>query len=77
MLKLIGVSVSNVFDQVDAQIYLWKWNTRIVITDVDGTITKSDVLGQMMPLVGKDWTQLGVTRLFSAIKVLGCLSFDQ
>jgi phosphatidate phosphatase LPIN len=38
MHKLIGVS--NVFDQVDAQIYLWKWNTRIVITDVDGTITK-------------------------------------
>ncbi|CAK9872843.1 unnamed protein product [Sphagnum jensenii] len=57
--------------QVDAQIYLWKWNTRIVITDVDGTITKSDVLGQMMPLVGKDWTQLGVTRLFSAIKENG------
>eukprot|EP00250_Pteridium_aquilinum_P012127 c20525_g1_i1 orf=734-2614(+) len=32
--------------QVDASIYLWKWNTRIVISDVDGTITKSDVLGQ-------------------------------
>ena len=31
---------------------------------------RSDVLGQVMPLVGKDWTQLGVTRLFSAIKVL-------
>ncbi|XP_047156468.1 phosphatidate phosphatase PAH2 isoform X3 [Vigna umbellata] len=26
--------------QVDAQIYLWKWNTRIVISDVDGTITR-------------------------------------
>ncbi|KAJ9672638.1 hypothetical protein PVL29_026029 [Vitis rotundifolia] len=25
--------------QVDARIYLWKWNTRIVISDVDGTIT--------------------------------------
>ncbi|KAJ9672622.1 hypothetical protein PVL29_026018 [Vitis rotundifolia] len=24
---------------VDARIYLWKWNTRIVISDVDGTIT--------------------------------------
>jgi phosphatidate phosphatase LPIN len=56
--------------QVDARVYLWKWNTRIVISDVDGTITKSDVLGQVMPLVGKDWTQSGVARLFSAIKVL-------
>lgn len=26
--------------QVDARIYLWRWDTRIVITDVDGTITK-------------------------------------
>ncbi|KAL0915039.1 hypothetical protein M5K25_015436 [Dendrobium thyrsiflorum] len=57
--------------QVDAHIYLWKWNARIVISDVDGTITKSDVLGQVMPLVGKDWTQSGVARLFSAIKENG------
>ncbi|KAF8402814.1 hypothetical protein HHK36_010905 [Tetracentron sinense] len=82
--------------KVDAHIYLWKWNARIVISDVDGTITntvqilglfivfftsriqvfkalscRSDVLGQFMPLVGKDWTQSGVARLFSAIKENG------
>ncbi|XP_038695696.1 phosphatidate phosphatase PAH1-like isoform X1 [Tripterygium wilfordii] len=57
--------------QVDAHIYLWKWNARIVISDVDGTITKSDVLGQFMPLVGKDWTQSGVAKLFCAIKENG------
>ncbi|XP_048127104.1 phosphatidate phosphatase PAH1 [Rhodamnia argentea] len=57
--------------QVDAHIYLWKWNAKIVISDVDGTITKSDVLGQFMPLVGRDWTQSGVARLFSAIKENG------
>ncbi|KAM1669515.1 hypothetical protein ACFX2K_043612 [Malus domestica] len=57
--------------QVDARIYLWKWNTRIVISDVDGTITKSDVLGQFMPLVGVDWSHIGVTNLFSAIKENG------
>ncbi|XP_050365058.1 phosphatidate phosphatase PAH2 [Argentina anserina] len=57
--------------QVDARIFLWKWNTRIVISDVDGTITKSDVLGQFMPLVGVDWSQTGVTHLFSAIKENG------
>ncbi|KAJ9186715.1 hypothetical protein P3X46_002259 [Hevea brasiliensis] len=54
--------------KVDARIYLWKWSTRIVISDVDGTITKSDVLGQFMPLVGIDWSQTGVAHLFSAIK---------
>ncbi|KAE8729186.1 Phosphatidate phosphatase PAH2 [Hibiscus syriacus] len=57
--------------QVDARIYLWKWNTRVVISDVDGTITKSDVLGQFMPLVGIDWSQTGVAHLFSAIKENG------
>jgi hypothetical protein len=35
-------------------------------------IFRSDVLGQVMPLVGRDWSQSGVARLFSAIKV--CLT---
>jgi hypothetical protein len=35
--------------------------------------SRSDVLGQVMPLMGRDWTQSGVTRLFSAIKVLSCV----
>lgn len=39
-------------------------------------ISRSDVLGQFMPLVGRDWTQSGVARLFGAIKVFYfCLSF--
>ncbi|KAI3726688.1 hypothetical protein L1987_66488 [Smallanthus sonchifolius] len=57
--------------KVDAKIYLWRWDARIVISDVDGTITKSDVLGQFMPLVGRDWSHIGVTHLFSAIKENG------
>ncbi|WZZ05995.1 hypothetical protein YC2023_091916 [Brassica napus] len=56
---------------VDAHIYRWRWDTKIVISDVDVTITKSDVLGQFMPLVGRDWTQSGVAKLFSAIKEKG------
>lgn len=35
---------------------------------------RSDVLGQFMPLVGRDWSQTGVAHLFSAIKV-GCVIF--
>lgn len=57
--------------QVEAHMYVWKWNAKIVISDVDGTITRSDVLGQVMPLVGRDWSQSGVARLFSAIKENG------
>nr|XP_025886636.1 phosphatidate phosphatase PAH2-like isoform X2 [Solanum lycopersicum] len=57
--------------QVDARIYLWRWDANIVISDVDGTITRSDVLGQFMPLVGRDWSQTGVAHLLSAIKENG------
>ncbi|MCD9558490.1 hypothetical protein HAX54_015877 [Datura stramonium] len=57
--------------QVDACIYLWRWDSKVVISDVDGTITRSDVLGQFMPLVGMDWSDRGVAHLFSAIKENG------
>ncbi|XXQ37635.1 phosphatidate phosphatase [Plasmodiophora brassicae] len=52
---------------VEAYIYLWKESDRIVVSDVDGTITRSDLLGNIMPLMGKDWSQYGVTSLFSNI----------
>jgi phosphatidate phosphatase LPIN len=38
-----------------------------VISDIDGTITKSDVRGQLLPKFGKDWSQLGVASLFAKI----------
>lgn len=41
-----------------------------LVQSVDIYCSRSDVLGQFMPLVGKDWTQSGVAKLFSAIKVL-------
>ena len=28
---------------------------RLVISDIDGTITKSDLLGHVLPRVGWDW----------------------
>lgn len=48
-------------------IYLWQYNDKIVISDIDGTITKSDVLGQLLPMLGKDWAQSGVASLFTKI----------
>lgn len=48
-------------------IYLWQHDDKIVVSDIDGTITKSDVLGQLLPYVGKDWAQTGVASLFTKI----------
>lgn len=52
-----------------AHIFLWTPNTRIVVSDVDGTITRSDVWGHVAYMIGTDWTHDGVARLFTAIKV--------
>jgi len=49
-------------------IYKWRYDDRVVISDIDGTITKSDVLGHILPIVGKDWAQSGVAQLFTKIK---------
>ncbi|XP_075971052.1 phosphatidate phosphatase LPIN isoform X2 [Anticarsia gemmatalis] len=49
-------------------VFRWRYDDKIVISDIDGTITKSDVLGHIFPLVGKDWAQSGVAQLFTKIK---------
>ncbi|KAJ3348276.1 Nuclear elongation and deformation protein 1 [Entophlyctis luteolus] len=50
-----------------AKLFLWEHNTKVVISDVDGTITKSDVLGHVMTIVGQDWTHSGVASLYTNI----------
>ncbi|KAL6929912.1 hypothetical protein ACO0SA_001317 [Hanseniaspora valbyensis] len=57
--------------QLEAKLYLWKWDTPIVISDIDGTITKSDALGHVMAMIGKDWTHAGVAKLFTDIHANG------
>ncbi|XP_067665349.1 phosphatidate phosphatase LPIN2-like [Haliotis asinina] len=54
-----------------SHIYLWKYSDHIVVSDIDGTITKSDVLGQILPILGRDWSQSGVASLFTRIQQNG------
>ncbi|AET40367.1 phosphatidate phosphatase PAH1 Ecym_5631 [Eremothecium cymbalariae DBVPG len=53
---------------VNAKLFLWKWDVPIVISDIDGTITKSDALGHVLTMIGKDWTHPGVAKLFTEIQ---------
>ncbi|NXE91616.1 LPIN3 phosphatase, partial [Menura novaehollandiae] len=55
----------------EATIYLWNWDDKVVISDIDGTITKSDALGQILPQLGKDWTHHGIVKLFHKIHLNG------
>lgn len=53
------------------QVFLWNYDDKVVISDIDGTITKSDVLGHILPMVGHSWAQLGVAKLFTKIQSNG------
>lgn len=67
----IQFSVTTAFQgttKCKCHIFVWKHTSKIVISDIDGTITKSDVLGHILPVIGKDWAQSGVAQLFNKIK---------
>ncbi|XP_052405658.1 phosphatidate phosphatase LPIN2 isoform X1 [Carassius gibelio] len=51
----------------EGTIYLWNWDDKVVISDIDGTITKSDVFGQILPQFGKDWTHRGIAKLYHSV----------
>jgi phosphatidate phosphatase LPIN len=46
---------------------LLDWNIRISISDIDGTVTKSDALGHIMPKLGNDWSHKGIAKLYTSI----------
>ncbi|POR32721.1 Uncharacterized protein TPAR_07065 [Tolypocladium paradoxum] len=54
-----------------ANMYLWKEETPVVISDIDGTITKSDALGHVLNMIGRDWTHSGIAKLYSDISLNG------
>ncbi|KAF9152389.1 hypothetical protein BG015_005324 [Linnemannia schmuckeri] len=50
-----------------AKLFLWDHDYQVVISDIDGTITKSDALGHIFTMAGKDWTHTGVAKLYTDI----------
>lgn len=51
----------------EARMFYWSHDVPLVISDIDGTITKSDALGHVLAMIGRDWTHLGVGKLFTDI----------
>lgn len=50
-----------------AYMFYWQHDVPIVISDIDGTITKSDALGHVLNMIGRDWTHQGVAKLYTDI----------
>lgn len=50
-----------------SRIFLWDGDYQVCISDIDGTITKSDALGHVFTMIGRDWTHAGVAKLYTDI----------
>ncbi|XP_005404492.1 PREDICTED: phosphatidate phosphatase LPIN1 isoform X3 [Chinchilla lanigera] len=55
----------------EGTIYLWDWDDKVIISDIDGTITRSDTLGHILPTLGKDWTHQGIAKLYHKVSQNG------
>lgn len=47
--------------------YRYRAQRRVIISDIDGTITRSDVLGHVMPFIYQDWSHKDICHLFTNI----------
>ena len=54
-----------------AFMHYWTHDVPVVISDIDGTITKSDALGHVLNMIGRDWTHVGVAKLYTDIVANG------
>ena len=51
-----------------ASLHLVSSSARIVVTDIDGTVTKSDIRGVLLPALGlSDWKHSGVVPLYHQV----------
>ncbi|KAF0971845.1 hypothetical protein FDP41_010068 [Naegleria fowleri] len=54
-------------EPIKGYIFEFSPHDKIVVSDVDGTITKSDLMGQVYSRMGKDYTHPGIAKLFQSI----------
>ncbi|KAK0523429.1 lipin Ned1, partial [Tilletia horrida] len=69
-MNTISFSVTSSYSGVatcTARIFLWDSSFQVVVSDIDGTITKSDALGHVFTMIGRDWTHLGVAKLYTDV----------
>jgi len=58
--------------RAECSVFLWRAGERVVVSDIDGTITRSDKRGMLLPWVGlADWAQAGCSHKPPALKLVG------
>ena len=54
-----------------SNIYYWPSSIKMILWDIDGTVTKSDVLGVIFPRLGIDWNHEDVIKLIDKMSSNG------
>ena len=54
-----------------SNLYFWPHNIKMILWDIDGTVTKSDILGVILPRIGIDWNHDGVIELIDRMSSHG------
>lgn len=55
----------------EGYIFCYNYKDKIIVSDIDGTITKSDVRGHIYTSLNQDYTHTGTTELFKRIEENG------
>ena len=61
---------------IHACIYLWDHTDKVVVCDIDGTVTRSDFLGYSAHLMGYEYTHDGVTDVLNYLHELTHIEHD-
>lgn len=67
----LAFATATTNQMVSAKIFLWDLNEKIIVTDIDGTITRSDKRGHFYSRMGLSWHHNSVVTCFNAIFKLG------
>ncbi|KAF3836355.1 hypothetical protein F7725_028913 [Dissostichus mawsoni] len=51
----------------EGTIYLWNWDDKVIISDIDGTSPNQTCFGHILPQLGKDWTHQGIAKLYNSV----------
>ena len=64
----IEFSVQGKDSCIKSCIYCWSSTDKVIISDVDGTVTKTDARGHLLTRVGFDYAHDGIASLFTRIR---------
>lgn len=62
----VEIHLSNGEPFIKSYLYLYNYDEKLIVSDIDGTVTKSDGLGHVLPRLGlSDWSHKGIAAFYT------------